>query len=97
MMQTYTSLFEVMDFLGKKWVAPLLLFLLLTEKTNFSKMKKQLRVTSGTLSSKLKLLEALGLVEKIVIENPRKILYSLTDRGKATSNQLLHFYENLGN
>ena len=97
MMQTYTLLFEVMESLGKKWVVPLLLFLLLMEKANFSKMKKQLRVTSGILSSKLKLLEALGLIEKIVIDDPRKILYSLTDKGKAISNQLLHFYENLAN
>ena len=97
MMQTYTLLFEVMESLGKKWVVPLLLFLLLMEKANFSKMKKQLRVTSGILSSKLKLLEALGLIEKIVIDDPRKILYSLTDKGKSISNHLLHFYENLAN
>ena len=97
MLQTYGLLFNMMESLGKKWVVPLLLFLLLIEETNFSKMKKHLRITSRILSRKLQLLEALGLVEKIVIENPRKILYSLTDKGKAISNQLLHFYENLAN
>ena len=97
MLQAYNLLFEIMESLGKKWVVPLLLFLLLMEETNFSKMKKHLRITSRILSRKLQLLEALGLVEKIVIDNPRKILYSLTDKGKAISNQLLHFYENLAN
>ncbi|HLC60062.1 MAG TPA: winged helix-turn-helix transcriptional regulator [Candidatus Nanoarchaeia archaeon] len=97
MLQTYGLLFNMMESLGKKWVVPLLLFLLLIEETNFSKMKKHLRITSRILSRKLQLLEALGLVEKIVIDHPRKILYSLTDKGKAISNQLLHFYENLTN
>ena len=95
MLQTYNLLFEIMESLGKKWVVPLLLLLLLMEKTNFTKMKKQLRITSRILSKKLQLLEALGLVEKIIIDNPKKILYSLTDRGKTISNQLLHFYEHI--
>ena len=97
MLQTYSLLFEIMESLGKKWVVPLLLFLLLMEETNFSKMKKHFRVTSRILSRKLQLLETLGLVEKIVIDNPKKILYSLTDKGKTMSNNLLHFYENLAN
>ena len=97
MLQAYNLLFEAMESLGKKWVVPLLLFLLLMEETNFSKMKKHFRVTSRILSRKLQLLETLGLVEKIVIDNPKKILYSLTDKGKTMSNNLLHFYENLAN
>jgi len=97
MLQGYNLLFEFMEILGKKWIVPLLLLLLFCEKTNFSRMKRQLKVTSRALSKKLKLLEAFGLVEKIIIDNPKNILYSLTDKGKAISNQLLRFYENLAN
>lgn len=97
MLQGYNFLFEFMETLGKKWVVPLLIFLLIYEKTNFSQLKKSLRVTSRALSKKLKLLEALGLVEKIIIDNPKKVVYKLSEKGKEISQMLLRFATNISN
>ncbi len=91
MLQSYNVLFEFMESLGKKWIVPLLIFLLFYETTTFSQLKKHLKVTSCALSKKLKLLEALGLVEKIVIDNPRKVAYTLSEKGKEVSNVILGF------
>ena len=90
MLQSYNVLFDLMEVLGKKWIVPVLIFLLFCEKTTFTKIKKQLGLTSRALSKKLKLLEALGLLEKIV-ENPRRVIYMLSDRGKRVSQMLLGF------
>ena len=95
MLQNYNLLFDFMEALGKKWIVPLLLFLLFYEQTNFSQLKKQLKVTSRALSKKLKLLEALGLVEKIAIDNSRKIVYTLSEKGKEVSKMLLGFATNI--
>ena len=62
-----------------------------------SQMKKQLKVTSRALSKKLKLLEALGLVEKIAIDSPKKVYYSLSDKGKEISQMLLNVATNISN
>ena len=94
MLQNYNMLFEFMEILGKKWIVPLLVFLLLYEKTNFNTIKKRLRLTSRALSKKLKLLEAFGLVEKMAIENPRKVAYTLSEKGKEISQVLLGFASN---
>ena len=90
-MQNYNMLLQFMEVLGKKWVIPLLLFLLFYEKTNFTAIKKHLKLTSRSLSRKLKLLEASGLVEKIVVDNPRKVIYILSEKGKETVKMLLGF------
>ena len=82
MLQNYNVLFEFMEVLGKKWIVPLLIFLLLYEKTNFNTIKKRLRLTSRGLSKKLKLLEAFGLIEKIILDNPRKAVYTLSEKAK---------------
>ncbi|MBI2659845.1 helix-turn-helix transcriptional regulator [Candidatus Woesearchaeota archaeon] len=88
MLNGYNVLFEFMEILGKKWVVPLLLILLFYDKTTFTRIKKQLGVTSRALSKKLKLLEALGLVEKIA-DSPRSIIYALSEKGKEVSRMLL--------
>jgi len=88
-LQNYNDLFNFMEVLGKRWAMPLLIFLLLCEKTRFSQMKKQLKVTSRALSLKLKLLGDLGLIEKITINKPRKMFYSLSDKGRRISQILL--------
>ncbi|MAG92031.1 hypothetical protein CMO83_05125 [Candidatus Woesearchaeota archaeon] len=95
MLESYNVLFEIMEELGKKWVVPLLVFLLFYERTNFSEIKKHLRVTSRALSKKLKLLEALGLVEKIMVDNPRRVFYTLSQKGKDLSQMLLGFGTNI--
>ena len=89
MLQNYNLLFEFMEVVGKKWIVPLLVFLLLYEKTNFNTIKKRLRLTSRALSKKLKLLEAFGLIEKIILDNPRKAVYTLSEKGKETAQMLL--------
>ena len=94
-MQNYSILFKLMEELGKKWIVPLLVFLLFYEESNFSKIKRRLKLTSRALSRKLKLLEALGLVEKIVIENPRRIAYTLSEKGKEVSKAILGFAESV--
>lgn len=94
MLQNYAMMFQFMEVLGKKWIVPLLIFLLLYEKTTFSKIKKNLKVTSRALSKKLKLLEALGLVERLVIDNPKKVAYKLSEKGKEISQMLLGFATN---
>lgn len=94
MLQNYNLLFEFMETLGKKWIVPLLLFLLLYEHTSFSKIKKSLKVTSRALSKKLKLLEALGLVEKIVTDNQKKVCYALSEKGREISQMLLNMSSN---
>lgn len=94
MLQGYNILFEFMETLGKKWIVPLLIFLLFYETTTFSQLKKHLKITSRALSKKLKLLEAFGLVEKIVIDSPRKVVYTLSEKGKEISQMLLGFATN---
>ena len=89
MLQSYNILFDFMEALGKKWVVPLLIFLLFYETTTFSKLKKHLKVTSRALSKKLKLLEAFGLVEKVIIDNPRKMAYALSGKGKEIAQMVL--------
>ena len=91
MFQSYNVLFELMEILGKKWIVPLLIFLLFYDTTTFSQLKKHLKVTSRALSKKLKVLEALGLVEKIIMGSPRKVAYALSEKGKEVSQMLLNF------
>jgi len=88
MMQDYNILAELMGILGRKWVVPLLFFLLIYEQATFTRLKKHLKVTSRALSKKLKLLEAFGLIEKILIDNPRKFAYRLSDKGRNISNAI---------
>jgi len=94
MLQNYNMLFEFMEVLGKKWIVPLLVFLLVYEKTNFNTIKKRLRLTSRALSKKLKLLEAFGLIEKIILDKPKKAVYTLSEKGKEISQMLLGFATN---
>lgn len=89
MLQGYALLFEFMEALGKKWVVPLLIFLMFYEKSNFSQMKKKLKLTSRALSKKLKLLEAFGLIEKTIIDRPGKIVYALSEKGREISQTLI--------
>jgi len=91
MLQNYAMIFQFMEVLGKKWTVPVLILLLLCEKTTFTSIKKQLKITSRALSKKLKLLEALGLVEKTIMDSPSKFAYTLSEKGKDISQTLLNF------
>ena len=95
MLQNYAMMFQFMEVLGKKWIVPVLILLLLCEKTTFTSIKKQLKVTSRALSKKLKLLEALGLVEKTIIDSPSKFAYTLSEKGREISQTLIGFATNI--
>ncbi len=82
------NLFEILNILGRKWAGHLIVFLMLNQECNFTRIKKELKLTSRSLSENLNLLEARGLVEKAVIENPRKITYRLSEAGKELSEKL---------
>lgn len=84
-------LIKFMEILGKRWIVPVLLFLFDSGETTFTVLKRHLKITSRALSKKLKLLETLGLVERIVVDNPRKIFYTLSERGKDLSQDILTF------
>ncbi|MBN1156223.1 winged helix-turn-helix transcriptional regulator [Candidatus Woesearchaeota archaeon] len=79
------------DFLGKRWVVPVLILIFMWEEATFTQIKKELNVTSRSLSKKLKLLESVGLVEKIVLDNPRKIFYTLSNTGEEISEGIMRF------
>lgn len=96
-MQSYNLLFELMEVLGKRWIVPVLIFLFMYEKTTFTAIKKHLKMTSRALSKKLKLLEAFGLIEKIIIKNPRKVAYALSEKGREISKMLLDFSSSANN
>ena len=89
MMNGYDFLFEMLELLGKKYVAPLLILLLINEEITFSKLKRDLKLTSRSLSKKLKLLEAGGFVEKIIIRSSKKAVYTLSEKGKGISKMML--------
>lgn len=89
MLESYNVLINMMDILGKKWVVPLLVILLLCEKTTFSKIKKQLRITSRALSLSLKRLEDLGFVEKFILNDTKKAYYALSEDGRKVTQKIL--------
>ncbi|MDO8480618.1 MAG: winged helix-turn-helix transcriptional regulator [Nanoarchaeota archaeon] len=80
MLPGYSFLLEMVDLLGKKWMIPLLSLLYLSGEINFSAIKKQLKITSKTLSTKLRLLSSSGFVERVAIGSQMR--YSLSRRGK---------------
>ncbi len=88
------NLFEILNILGRKWAGHLLLFMMVNQECNFTQLKKYLKLTSRSLSKSLNLLEAKGLIEKAVVENPRKITYRLSDSGKKISEKLMDFSSN---
>jgi len=74
------------DLLGKRW-SPLIVQLLLKRPHRYSELVTELEVvTEGMLSQRLKELEQAGVVERRVIDDqPVRVEYALTDKGKALS------------
>jgi len=72
------------DLLGKRW-SPLIVQLLLKRPHRYSELMTELEVvTEGMLSQRLKELEQAGVLERRVIdEQPVRVEYHLTDKGKA--------------
>ncbi|MBI2133410.1 helix-turn-helix transcriptional regulator [Candidatus Woesearchaeota archaeon] len=84
---------DILNILGKKWAGHVLVFMAINSECSFTSIKKNLRVTSRALSSKLRLLEAYGLVEKTIMENPRRISYRLSENGKRAYEIIIRFFD----
>src|SRR2546428_13751193 len=74
------------DLLGKRW-SPLVVQLLLKRPHRYSELVAELEVvTEGMLSQRLKELERAGVVQRRVIgEQPVRVEYHLTEKGRALS------------
>jgi DNA-binding HxlR family transcriptional regulator len=71
---------QIIQLIGDKWVFAILTSLFF-DQVRFSRLKKDLRITSRTLSRKLKSLEEKGIVQKIC-DDAGHTAYSLTNTGK---------------
>jgi DNA-binding HxlR family transcriptional regulator len=87
MIDNYQPLFQLMELIGKRWVVPTLLILLVHERVPFSKIKKYLKITSRALSTNLKMLGQLGFVHKAI--NTKKAYYTLSEDGRAVTQKIL--------
>ncbi len=81
------AVIERIGFLDKilgKWYLLILLTIVINNSMGFYRLKKEIRViTSAVLSKKLKVLEGAKLIGKnILIENPRRVEYFITEEGK---------------
>jgi len=81
------SRLKILIFLSKKYPS----------KTTFSKLKKNLEMTSGNLSIQLKKLEEAGWINqnKIIEKNKVKTFINITTEGKKALNQYLDDLEKL--
>jgi DNA-binding HxlR family transcriptional regulator len=77
---------SAVDLLGKRW-SPLIVQLLLKRPHRYSELVTELEVvTEGMLSQRLKELEQAGVLERRVIdEQPIRVEYHLTEKGRALS------------
>jgi len=75
---------SAVDLLGKRWT-PLIVQLLLKGPHRYSELAAELEVvTEGMLSQRLKELERAGVVRRHVVdEQPVRVEYHLTDKGRA--------------
>jgi len=74
------------DLLGKRWT-PLIVQVLLKRPHRYSELVSELEVvTEGMLSQRLKELEQAGvLVRRVIDEQPVRVEYHLTGKGRALS------------
>lgn len=84
----YNVMFGFVEILGKKWIAPVLIFLFVYGESTFSRIKRSSGITSRALSKKLKMLENLGLVKRRQSRNRKNVFYALSKRGKIVSEVL---------
>ncbi|HVL88148.1 MAG TPA: helix-turn-helix domain-containing protein [Candidatus Thermoplasmatota archaeon] len=82
-----TSLVHVMERvkpLFQKWTLEMLFVLAVAQKLRFNQIKSRLEgISSRTLSTKLQELEAMGLVDRNVVnERPVRIEYRLSEQGR---------------
>jgi DNA-binding HxlR family transcriptional regulator len=77
-------IFYQFEKINRKWAFKILFTIYESEKAGFNYIKKALSpITSKVLSSRLRALEETRLLtKKVVAENPRKVEYHLTKRGR---------------
>ena len=85
---------DIIRFIGKKWVLPILKELEKENIIRFNQLKQSFKITSATLSTILKKLERNRIIKKkIYNEFPTRIDYSVTEKGK----KLIKFIKELEN
>lgn len=74
--------------IGQKWTLQIVYYLLDGKSVRFCELQHELGgVNPSTLSSRLKMLEEEGLVERTQISNiPPHVEYTLTDKGRSLEN-----------
>ena len=76
---------NAIELVGDKWTLFILReFFYVSEKHGFNDLMRSLKpISSKTLALKLKKLEASGIIrKKILQEKPKKVEYSITEKGK---------------
>ncbi len=85
---------KVLILLGKKYLMPIIRFLLINKTMRFNEILAELNGSPKTLTSRLRDLEKYGLVRREQFnEIPPRVEYSLTDQGK----KLEDIFERLAN
>jgi DNA-binding HxlR family transcriptional regulator len=74
---------EVLQLILQKWVIEIMHILFLEERLRFNDIKRNLKgISSRTLTSKLRLLQDAGFIERdVTSERPTIVEYSLTKKG----------------
>lgn len=84
-MNNNKQLDAALELLGTKWTLPIVAALL-ENKIRFNEIQRECEVCPRTLSARLDELEQNGIVQKKVTgDNPIKVEYSLTKKGKSLS------------
>jgi DNA-binding HxlR family transcriptional regulator len=74
---------QVLSLFGKKYVMPIIRALLINDKLRFNEIEEKLGGSPKTITSRLRELEALGLIRREVFnEIPIRVEYSLTKKSK---------------
>ena len=83
-----------LDNIFGKWVVLLLLTIYFYKNINFYRLNKVIsRITPKVLSSKLKHLEEIGLIgKKILIEQPLRVEYHITNKGQEFAESLINTF-----
>ena len=84
---------SISKFMGKKWTLPILAEFYYRTPIRFTELKNELGINPKLLSTRLKEMESMGLLErKAYKELPPRVEYSLTPKGV----ELLECFEYLG-
>lgn len=75
---------HTLHYISGKWRIPILKTLFLVERARYSTLQQRLpKIGSKMLTSELKALEHLNLMERIFTKNPRTIEYQLSAKGRS--------------